>query len=361
MASDMPGPEAGPQQPEPEAQRPAPTPPAGPAVPGWTAPPPPNTSAGGPIPGWGAAPAAPQQPSQPGPQPAPQPSPQPGWGATAQEPQQQPSQPQAPAWNSPAQPPVPQPGWATPPPPQGPAPQPGWGAPGQPQPGYVYGAPPPAKTGGNGCLKACLIVGAILVVLAIVVVIALGALGASFFGGLGIDSSGNLKDCPIVSSAQLKSALGPDTEAHPLSGLANAAVGLTLDKRVLKDADNCYIVSGASSDSTQVSGGYGRIAKYSGGDAASVFDRERSSAQAGKYFAQDVSGAGDQAFCTGWSDTYPATGALVRRGNDLVYVSLLVGSSYGDIFLDQASSAAGVPYSPKACSEAVSIAELAFH
>lgn len=472
MASDMPGPEAGPQQPEPEAQQPAPTPPAEPAVPGWTAPPPPNTSAGGPIPGWGAAPAAPQQPPQPqapawgaapqspvpgwgaapqqpaapqpqapaqwgaaapkaetprpqaptqwgaaapqradtqppadaqsledtqpqapawgsaapeqsapqsapqptwsstppqpapqpAPQPSPQPSPQPGWGATAQEPpQQQPSQQQAPPWSSPAQPPVPQPGWAAPPPPQGPAPQPGWGTPGQPQPGYVYGAPPPAKTGGNGCLKACLIVGAILVVLAIVVVIALGALGASFFGGLGIDSSGNLKDCPIVSSAQLKSALGPDTEAHPLSGLANAAVGLTLDKRVLKDADNCYIVSGASGDSTQVSGGYGRIAKYSGGDAASVFDRERSSAQAGKYFAQDVSGAGDQAFCTGWSDTYPATGALVRRGNDLVYVSLLVGSSYGDIFLDQASSAAGVPYSPKACSEAVSIAELAFH
>ena len=307
---------------------------------------------------WGAGPAQPASQPQ-----APAQSQAPAWGAAPQQSAPQPGWSAAPPPQAPVpQAPVPPPGWNSAPPPQGPAPQPGWGGPGQPQPAYPsYGAPPPVKSGSNGCLKACLVVGVILVVLAIIVVIALTALGASFFGGLGFDSSGNLKDCSIVTSAQLQTALGPDTEAHPLSGLANSTIGATLDKRVLPNADNCYIVSGASDSSSQVSGGYGRIAKYSGGDAASVFNTERSSAQSGQYFAVDVPNAGDQAFCTGWSDRYPATGALVRKGNDLVYVSLLIGSDFGNLNLNQPSSDTGIPYSPDACTQAVSIAELALH
>ena len=380
-----------PQQP---ATPPAPTP----AAPEW----------GQPAPAWGAP--APQQPApQPGwaaqPQPAPQPTPQqPAWNPAPQ----QPAQPQQPGWGqqpapapgqygAPQQPvqqpgqygapqqPAPQQGWGQQPapqqpqqqgqwvapaagaaaygvPPQGPAPQQGWGAPGQPQPGWQGGAPP-AQSSNNGCLKGCLIAAVILVILAIVggilFVVFVGRIATDVGSGLGVDQNGNLKDCSIVSSAQLQTVLGKDTEAHPLAGIANAAIGLTLDKRVLPDADNCYILSGASTNTTQNTGGFGRIAKYSSGDASSVFDKEKSNAQSGQYFAVDVSGAGDQAFCTGWSDKYPATGALVRKGNDLIYVSLLIGTNFGNF--NQASNDAGVVYSSDACDQAVSIAKLAVH
>lgn len=318
MASDIPGQGAGPDQPG------AGTTP--PAAPGWGAPAPagpPTQPAAPPQPGWGQQPAAP--PQAPPTAPAPQ------------------------AW---AAPPAAGPAWGAGAAPQGPAPQQAWGPGGQ-QPGW-QGGPPPAKGGGNGCLKACLIVGAILVVLAIVAIVALYAAGSSFVGGLGVDSGGNLKDCPIVSSAKLQTVLGPDTQASPLSGLANSTVGLTLDKRVLPDAENCWVGSGTSEDTTQTSGAFGRIAKYSGGDASSVFDKERSQAASGSYLAVDVPNAGDQAFCTGWSE-YPATGALVRRGNDLVYVSFLLSSN---LDFDQASADTGVVYSPKACADAVKIALL---
>jgi hypothetical protein len=301
-------------------------------------------------PAWNAAPQQPAQPQQPGQWGAPQgPAPQPGWA------QQAPAQPQPPSQGQWAAPPAGTPAYGGPP--QGPAPQPGWGGPGQPQPGW-QGGPPPAKAGGNGCLKACLIVGVILVVLAVLAVIVVSFLGVSFVGGLGIDSSGKLKDCPIVSTAQVKSVLGTDTQASPLSGLANTIGGVALDKRVLPNADNCWIGSGTSPDTSQANGEIGRIAKYSGGDASSVFDKEKASAQSGQYFVNDVAGAGDQAFCTGWSDTYPGSGALVRKGGDLVYVSFLIGPNLN---FAQASGDNGIPYSPEACDDAVKIALLALH
>jgi hypothetical protein len=71
-----------------------------------------------------------------------------------------------------------------------------------------------------------------------------------------------------------------------------------------------------------------------------------------------VPNAGDQAFCTGWSDQYPGTGALVRKGNDLVYVSFLVGPN---LDFNATSGDNGLPYSSQACSDAVSIAILALH
>lgn len=391
MATDMPGPGAGPDQPEPAT--PAPVTPE----PAWTTPPPPSAPGPGPAASgsWGTAPqqpgpAQPQQPAQQAPmwgqpaqtgssggaqQPAPpqQPAPQaPGWGAPPQQQPapaqpQQPGQwgatppPQQPAWNAAPQQPAPQPGqWGAPAagynaaPPPGQPPQQGWGAPGGPQPGW-QGGPPPPKSSGNGCLKACLIVGVILVVIAVIAVIALFAVGSSFVSGLGVDSNGNLKDCSIVSTAQLQTVLGSDAQAAPLSGLANSTIGATLDKRILPNADNCWVGAGTSPDSTQTSGAFGRIAKYSGGDASSVFAQEKSKADAGGYLAADVPGAGDEAFCTGWSD-YPATGALVRKGNDLVYVSFLIGENFT---FDQASGDTGILYSPSACQDAVKIAELA--
>ncbi|MFN8630292.1 MAG: hypothetical protein U0838_08205 [Chloroflexota bacterium] len=392
MESETPGQGAGPDQPESAS----PTTPE----PAWTTPPPATPSAGtwnaapqpaAPQPAqpawgqpatqgqWGGAPQQPAPAAQPAPQWSAQQPQQPGWG---QQPAPQPA-PQQPAWNPAPQPqPAPQPGWGQQPPaqtqpqpqgqwgapvaaagygappPQQPAPQQGWGAPGQPQPGWA-GGPPPARTGSNGCLKACLIVGIILVVLFVLGIIGLMWAGSNIVGGLGVDSNGNLKDCGIVSSQQLQTVLGKDTEAHPLSGLANATIGVTLDKRVLPDAENCYILSGtnATSSADQTTGGYGRIAKYSG-DASGTFNKELQNAKAGGYFATDVSGAGDQAFCTGWSDKYPATGALVRKGGDLIYVSLLIGADFN---FDQASNENGVMYSQSACDQAVQIAKLALH
>lgn len=361
MESENPGSDAGPGKPEPDAppsarQGPTPPPESAPA-PAWTTPPPPATSPDAPTTAWTApgparpGPATPPatawgEPAPPQPSPAAAPT---GWG--------QPVPPQG-SWGPPAAPQPPQP---APPPQWGPpvqAPEPGpWGPPGAPQPAW-QGGPPPASGGGNGCLKACLIVGAILVVLAIIAVIGLAIAGASIVGGLGIDSHGNVKDCSIVSSAQVQTVLGPETHAGPLSGLANTIGGVALDKRVLPSAENCWIGSGSSPDSSQVNGEFGRVARHSGGDASSAFDQARSAAQTGGYFVMDVSGAGDQAFCTGWSEAYPGTGALVRKGNDLVYVSFLIGPN---LDFTQASGENGVPYSPQACDDAVKIALLALH
>lgn len=285
-------------------------------------------------------------PSQPGAQ-GPRP-PEPVW-ATPPPPSSQPS-----AWGASAQGPAPlQPHWGDSPPGQ-----PGWNAPpppGQP-PQQGWGAPPPARSSGNGCLKACLIVGLLLVALAIIAIISLFAVGSRIVSGLGVDSSGNLRDCSIVSASQVRTALGPDAQVGPLSGLANTIGGVALDKRVLPDAENCWIGIGSSPGPTHADGEFGRIAKYSGADAASRFDQARSAAQTGRYFATDVAGADLQAFCTGWSNQYPGTGALVRKGSDLVYVSFFIGPSPD---LSTAPGDNGVRYSAHACASSVALAQLA--
>ena len=75
-----------------------------------------------------------------------------------------------------------------------------------------------------------------------------------------------------------------------------------------------------------------RVARYSGGDAAARFAKEKTAAQGttedrgnglsvstDAYFAGDAV-AGDQAFCTS-GDALGSAGALVRRGDTLIYVS----------------------------------------
>ncbi len=276
-----------------------------------------------------------------------------------------PASPPPGSWGPPPRQPAPPPGqWGdaggggySPLPPPGQPPQQGWGAPGQLQPDWG-GAPPPVQSSGGGCLKACLIVTVILVALAVLAFIALFAVGSSVVSGLGIQSNGSIKACSIVSTAQVQSVLGPDAQAGPLAGLANTIGGVALDKRVLPDAENCWIGSESSAGSGQATGEIGRVAKYSGSDAPSVFSQARSDAQSGQYLAKDVPGAGDEAFCTGRSSRYPGTGALVLKGGYLVYVSFLVGPN---THFDSASGESGQPYSPQACGDAVAIALLALH
>lgn len=300
MTSETPGPGDGPRQPEsgaaPELQTsPAAPPPSGPATPAWATPPPPS-------------PAGPIGPGAPPPPPTGQPGPS--------APPVQPSQGWAPASGG-----VPPAGWA-----------------------------PPPQSSGNGCLKGCLIVAVIGIILVTIGFIALFAVGKSFLSGFGVTSTGTLKACPIVSTADLERVLGGDVQSSELTGLADATFGKALDRRVLPDAPNCWVGSSADTSSA-----FGRIAKYSGADAATVYDKARTAAQDGGYFVADLPGIGDGAFCTGWS-SYPATGALVRHGNDLVYVSFIQGRGVGG---DVATTDNGVSYSPSSCQDAASIAELA--
>jgi hypothetical protein len=230
------------------------------------------------------------------------------------------------------------------PPPQQPgawAPPPGTaGTPGGPPVGWQ---PAPAKSS-NGCLKACLIVGIILVVLAVIFFIALTILGMRFASDMGINADGSMQECSFVSNAELAEALGGEPVGMPLGGFVDATIGQLLDKRLLAEAEDCWLVDESSS-----SGGYtGRLAFQEGGS----FDAERATAEAGAFFATDIPGYGDQAFCTGIADT-GSTGALVRQGGRLAYVSLIAGDVAGFDFADAPN---GVLYSPATCEQAAAIA-----
>ena len=150
-----------------------------------------------------------------------------------------------------------------------------------------------------------------------------------------VDSEGNLASCAIVSDAELSTVLGPGTQAIPLEGVFDTLLGLVLDKRVIPDAEDCFLSSDKGNSGT------GRIARYTGSDAAAIFQQERQDAQPTSedkgngltvtsegYFDGDVSGIGDEAFCTGISNAF-MSGVLVRQGDTLVYVSLVGGDGVG--------------------------------
>jgi hypothetical protein len=234
------------------------------------------------------------------------------------------------------------------------APPPAWGvAPtaGQVPPGQVPpggGAPwnpAPAQPSNNGCLKACLIVGAILVVLFFIAIAGLVFLGNQIIKSVPIDEQGNLEACPFVSNEELSGVLGSGTQAVPLTGFFDATIGIILDKRVMPDDEDCWITSDGAT-------GTGRIAHYQGPDAAAKFQAEKQAAQPTSqdqgngltlenpgYFAGDVSGVGDEAFCTDFS-TALMEGVLVRQGDTLVYVSLQGGTDAAESTCQQAQQVA---------------------
>lgn len=348
MSSEPPKPGAVPgwgQPPDATPTEPVPAPPAPDAAPGWGQPAAPAT------PEPAAPPPAAPEPVPPAPtEPAPA---APGWGqppaAAPAPPAPAPPAPQAPA----PQGPPPSGAWGAPPP-AGFAP--GGAAPGGVPPNWVAEPAPPAK--GNGCLKACLIVGVILVILAGIALAGLYFLGRSLVGGV-VDENGNLKECPIVSNAKLSSVMGDDSQGLPASGIFGI-LGSVLDTRVLPDAESCIV-------ETTDGSGIGRIARYQGNDAASVYQQEKQKAQPTSqdqgngltlesegYFGGDVSGLGDEAFCTGVS-TSITSGVLVRKGDTLVYVSLL-GSTGGAPNLD--ATASGVITDPATCERAQEVAKV---
>jgi hypothetical protein len=242
-------------------------------------------------------------------------------------------------WNAPPQQAPQQPAW------NAPAPgQPGWNG---GQPGWSGATPPPPKQG-NGCLKACLIVAVIGIILVIIAVIALGAFVNRVGGSLNIGPNGELTECPFVSNAALEGPLGKNAQATELTGIYDATIGQVLDKRVLATAQSCWIL-----EAGQTTSGTGRIARYQGGDASDKFATEHQAAIDGDYLAADVTGVGDQAFCTGIS-VEGMTGVLVRKGSTLVYVSFLDATYAAG--QDTTTGPGGADYSPAACKLAENVA-----
>ncbi len=230
----------------------------------------------------------------------------------------------------PAQGPGGPPSWGAPPPgggPQrdpraaygGPPPGPGWG----PPPGY--GPPPgqrPPPRRRSGAKIALIVVG---VVLAVVVA---GAAAAIWFvsSTLGRVVGDTGVGCDFAASADVDGVLGGGYELVQLGGGIGDLAGVALDSRVLAGEPTCWGVE------TGDGGRLVRIARYEGPDAAQRFADERARADGTSedrgggltvstdpYLARDVD-AGDEAFCTTGDGTTSA-GALVRRGNLLVYVS----------------------------------------
>jgi hypothetical protein len=183
----------------------------------------------------------------------------------------------------------------------------------------------------SGCVKAIIILLVLGVVALIAFVVFAGALFNNLRNNLGIDidgGGGGISDnCAFLSDADAKSVFGGSADAFDLSGLADASIGLIIDKRVLANAPDCWITEG---DKAYIA----RIALSEGGDSSALFAAERKAAEPTSedqgggvtlesegYFGGDVSGLGDEAFCTGISTAIMA-GVLVRQGDRVVYVSV---------------------------------------
>jgi hypothetical protein len=316
----------------------------------------------GAVPEPGGQPAQPEPGGQPAPAPAPgvpsappttAPGAVPGWGQTPTPPPGTPaSPPPSTQPMPPSAPPPTQPGaWATPPG----APQ---AAPGGTPPG-AWNPQPLPPSGNSGCLRACLIVAAILIALVVLGGIAFVLLVNQAVRDTGITENSAGKPCTIISDADLSSVMGSQAQALELTGLYDISIGFVLDKRVLPDAYDCWITADGSN-------AIGRIARYDGGDAASVFQQERQNAaptsqdqgngvsiENSGYFAGDVSGLYDEAFCTGITLAGQA-GVLVRKGNTLVYVSL--SSSDLGTPPDIGATESGVLTAPSICAQAQDVA-----
>jgi hypothetical protein len=183
-------------------------------------------------------------------------------------------------------------------------------------------------------------------VLIILMFIGLAILGQRFAEDMGINPDGTVTACSIVSSAEVSDALDGDAEVLPLGGIVDATVGQLLDKRVLRDAEDCWIAGDTVAT--------GRIARQVGGDATGAFRSARDAAQSGAYFAGDVPSLGDEAFCTGISEA-ASFGVLVRRGDTLVYVSLISPAATGPNGFQTNDD--GVIVSPETCALAGKVAD----
>ena len=210
---------------------------------------------------------------------------------------------------------------------------------GAPQP--AHGAPPPAYDAPHGRPPRKSSAGRIIAIVLAVVVVLVALAGFAVFrfvSGVG-ERVGDLAGdaglgCDAVSTEAVDAALGGRYEVIQLGGLGRIAAPV-LDSRVLADAPTCWAVEAGDAET---GGRLARIARYSGADAAERFAAEKTAAMgttqdqgngvsvsSSAYFDKDVP-AGDEAFCT-TGDPTASAGALVRRGDLLVYVSTNAAST----------------------------------
>ena len=241
--------------------------------------------------------------------------------------------------------------------------------------------PPPVKPGGiPGCLKVAIILVVILVIGLVAIVALAGTLISNLTGNLGDGNGGAGIDaeCAFLSDADARTLFGGKADAIDLSGLSDTTIGFIIDNRVLAMApdgvllfqpprrdgefrrgSDCWVTDGEKAY-------IARIARYEGEGAASVFALERQAAepmsldQGGGithttegYKAGEVSGLGDEAFCTGISQEIMA-GVLVRQGDRVIYVS--VGQPDENQPPEMGLSENGVVTAPGLCTFAQEVA-----
>lgn len=234
--------------------------------------------------------------------------------------------------------------------------------------GGAGGPPPPAQVqagGIPGCLKAAIILGAIALIALVLFVFFLSRLVGGFLESTGLDGgtggdAGTLDDnCAFLSDDEAREVLGGNADAMEFSGLYEATLGLVIDMRVLPDAPDCWVDGGEQAY-------LARIAR-SEGNGPAVFAQEKANAQPTSedqgggvtlenpgYFGGDVTGLGDEAFCTGISPAIMA-GVLVRQGDTVVYAS--VGpASEGDTSVPNMGSFGDVVTAPDMCALAQELA-----
>ena len=125
----------------------------------------------------------------------------------------------------------------------------------------------------------------------------------AFFGG----------PCPYVSDFELSDAVGEDVTAMTLEGFADGTMGALLDKRLLPDAPDCWVVG--------EDGFAARIAVDDGG-GAQAFTDALARAEADAFRGEGAPDIGDEAFCTTMSPM-GSSGVLVRFGERVVYASVV--------------------------------------
>jgi hypothetical protein len=204
-------------------------------------------------------------------------------------------------------------------------------------PGYAPGAvpggpsaPAPKSSGGKGCLVVLIVFLVIGVVGAIAAVAGIAWLGNKVDSGEAFGKT----ECDFVSNQDVSTVMGQPYELIQLGGLTAIATP-ALDARVLGDAKTCWATTTSSSSSGPVV----RIARSDDGDAAARYDKELTQAKgvtedrgnglsvsSSSYLNKELSGVGDEAFCT-TSDLAGSAGVLVRNGTKLVYVSIGLDSA----------------------------------
>jgi hypothetical protein len=201
------------------------------------------------------------------------------------------------------------------PPPSLPPPQPGPAAFGQP-------AAVPTKQGMGGCAKALIVAAILFVVLGLTVVV-LGVLAVNWLGNKAEEVLSS-KPCPFLSDGAAQDVLGNDAKAEQLGLLTQGALAIVTDTRVLAEAPSCYV--------TAKTIGSARVARTDGGHDRFAAERQNAEPQTEDrggglsvtregWFGSTVENVGDEGFCTTMDPT-GAVGALIRKGDTLVYASI---------------------------------------